>query len=75
MSDVLFDPWTPLSKGNTDPFALTQGPYCTELAPHGSYICTRSPGHAGFHVAAMRSQRVCCDSWGVHPDLCLPKGF
>ena len=71
-----YDPWMHLSDGDTDPFfAGPNGIYCMASAPTGPYICTRSIGHDGYHVAAKRGGRVCCNSWGIAPHLRLPEGF
>ena len=76
MSEPLpFDPWTPLSNGDADPLCRETEPFCEELAPCRSFVCTRENGHEGLHVASYSRSQVCCDAWGLTLQQCLPEGF
>ena len=76
MSETMYNPWTPLHRGDSDPLYEPIRP-CHEPSPDtGSYICTRMAGHTGLHVAAYINSNVCCDAWGpVDLATRLPEGF
>lgn len=74
MSNCAVSPWTVYRYGDADPLFGTP-PFCGEH--NKGWVCTRSKGHVGLHVASTDASHVCCDAWGdVLPvKMQLPKGF
>ena len=70
-----FNPWMTLHRGDIDQLVATNRAFCRQSDPTGVYLCTRTNGHSGFHVATCGGGRVCTDSWGSHPAMSLPEGF